>query len=452
MKKGSTLFNIATGIRQSFSAGLLEKSQIEHLEKNIFFKWKPNAFIWLEQYKGLRRWSPKNKSSTPPRGTFVLIRIGKEKYIKRDLCQFRSASVSSYNRIEKEQGSDGRKNHLKPRQIKALEKIPFWAWSIADAKWKEAFLALLKFVSENGNPYVPATDCKVTLQPSGRIINLSRWCSKQRFLYAKSELKAIRVKQLNAVNFDWTGQLIPKVQKSKLDESDLDERVSRLARWVDIHGHAYVRQKETFENTKLGLFVAYLRNAYAEKKNYPMLPTDIINTVDALHPTWLWSGIDARYTKAFAASDQCISALMKTEGDHKVNRIIRYAVYAGLRITDINNFEITQHHGVRCFYLPERAGYKERYIPTHFSLVDIAPLKSNYQTLASKFNRLDVLKLETKEESQFFSLHLSFREKLIKIGLNAQIVNGLSGFNPRMEWSVEEMETIKDAINQISYE
>ena len=183
-----------------------------------------------------------------------------------------------------------------------------------------------------------------------------------------------------------------------------------------------------------------------------MLPTDIINKVEALHPTWLWSGIDTRYTKAFAASDQCISDLMKTEEDHEVTIAIRYAVYAGLRITEINNFEITQHHGVRCFYLPERAGFKERYIPIHFSLLDIAPLKSNYQTLTSKFNRLNVLKLETKEESQFFSLHLSFKEKLIKIGLNAQIVNGLSGFNPRMEWSAEEMKTLKDAIDQISYD
>ena len=62
------------------------------------------------------------------------------------------------------------------------------------------------------------------------------------------------------------------------------------------------------------------------------------------------------------------------------------------------------------------------------------------------------MKGANQEERQYFSLHLTFREKLQEIGLDAQVINGLSGYNPRMEWSVEEMETIKDAINQISYE
>jgi len=58
----------------------------------------------------------------------------------------------------------------------------------------------------------------------------------------------------------------------------------------------------------------------------------------------------------------------------------------------------------------------------------------------------------SKEGRQFFSSHLTFREKLKGIGLDAQVINGLSGYNPRMEWSAEQMEIIKDAINQISYE
>jgi hypothetical protein len=58
----------------------------------------------------------------------------------------------------------------------------------------------------------------------------------------------------------------------------------------------------------------------------------------------------------------------------------------------------------------------------------------------------------SKEARQFFSLHLTFREKLRKLGLDSQLINGLSGYNLRMEWSAEEMKTLKDAIDQISYD
>ena len=116
------------------------------------------------------------------------------------------------------------------------------------------------------------------------------------------------------------------------------------------------------------------------------------------------------------------------------------------------NFQIKQHHGVLCFYLPKRTGYCEHYVPIHSSLVEIQQATKSTQSLGTFYRRLDVMRDASKEERQFFSLHLTFREKLKEIGLDSQLINGLSGYNPRMEWSAEEMKTLKDAINQISYD
>tara|TARA_B100000524_G_scaffold334659_1_gene223361 strand:+ start:415 stop:573 length:159 start_codon:yes stop_codon:yes gene_type:complete len=48
-------------------------------------------------------------------------------------------------------------------------------------------------------------------------------------------------------------------------------------------------------------------------------------------------------------------------------------------------------------------------------------------------------------------LHLTFREKLKTLGLDIQIINGLSGYNPRLDWSKENIVLMKNAIDQIEY-
>ena len=181
------------------------------------------------------------------------------------------------------------------------------------------------------------------------------------------------------------------------------------------------------------------------------MTTDIISAFESMHDTWLWSAADTREGKSYPTSNDKAKLLLKSRKDHEINRVIRYALYAGLRIFESVHFQIKQHQGVLCFYLPKRAGYCEHYVPIHTDLIEVQRATKSNASLTWFYSRLDVNDA-SHEGQRFISLHLTFREKLKEIGLDSQLINALSGYNPRMEWSAEEMETIKDAINQISYE
>jgi superfamily II DNA or RNA helicase len=444
--------NIAKGLRQAYTSRTLEGKWVDFLEKELFFKWDPEMFWWLEQYKGLRRWARKHKSPSPLKGTTCKIKIGESTFEDRNISLFRSTCVKSYNYwILGEQGKrEIPPRKLSDRQFKAIGNIPFWVWDANKHRWEEAFTALLDYIAENGDPHVPASRHKVVLA-SGRTLDLSRWCVKQRYAYDDGKLSAEKISRLNSVNFDWTGELAPKKKKFKLDQSDFDGRIVLLQQWIDLHGHAYVPQDESFKGESLGNIVSWWRQAYFGKGRRP-LTTQQINTLESLHPTWLWSAADIREGISFPKPDHDAKSLLNSRKDHEINRVIQYGLYAGLRVFESVNFQIKQHHGVLCFYLPKRTGYCEHYVPIHSSLVEIQQATKSTQSLGTFYRRLAVMRDASKEERQFFSLHLTFREKLKEIGLDSQLINGLSGYNPRMEWSAEEMKTLKDAIDQISYD
>jgi len=444
--------NIAKGLRQAYTSGTLEDKWIDFLEKELFFKWNPEMFWWLEQYKGLRRWARKHKSSSPPRGTTCKIKIGESTFEDRNISLFRSGCVKSYKYWT--MGEQGKRKippkKLNDRQYRAIGNIPFWVWDARNHRWEEAFTALMDYITENGEPHVPANKHQVVLR-SGRLLDLSRWCVKQRYAYDDENLSAEKISRLNSVNFDWTGELAPKKKKFKLDQSDFDGRVVLLKQWVELNGHAYVPQDESFKGESLGNIVSWWRQAYFGKGRRP-LTAQQINILESVHPTWLWSAADIREGISFPKPDYEAKSLLNSRKDHEINRVIQYGLYAGLRVFESVNFQIKQHHGVLCFYLPKRTGYCEHYVPIHKSLVEIQQATKSTQSLGTFYRRLDVMRDASKEARQFFALHLTFREKLRKLGLDSQLINGLSGYNLRMEWSAEEMKTLKDAIDQISYD
>jgi len=48
-------------------------------------------------------------------------------------------------------------------------------------------------------------------------------------------------------------------------------------------------------------------------------------------------------------------------------------------------------------------------------------------------------------------LHVTFRAKLAESGLDGEIINGLSGWNPRIDWDAKTLLQAKEAIHQIAY-
>ena len=207
-KENADAYVIAKGLRQAYFSETLEDNWINYLENKLFFKWNPDFFWWLEQYKGLRRWARKHKSSSPPRGTTCRIKVGELHFEDRDISLFRNRCIKSYKYwILGEKGKiKTAPKKLTDRQIKAIESIPFWTWNANDQRWQEAFSELLKFTADNGHPHVEPTGHNVKLE-SGRKLDLSRWCVKQRIAYGEGRMRATRETLLNSVSFDWTGDL-----------------------------------------------------------------------------------------------------------------------------------------------------------------------------------------------------------------------------------------------------
>ena len=213
-KENADAYVIAKGLRQAYFSKTLEDNWIHYLENKLFFKWNPDLFWWLEQYKGLRRWARKHKSSSPPRGTTCRIKVGELHFENRDISLFRNRCIKSYKYwILGEKGKiKTAPKKLTDRQIKAIESIPFWTWNANDQRWQEAFSELLKFNADHGHPHVEATGHNVKFE-SGRKLDLSRWCAKQRIAYAEGRMRATRETLLNSVSFDWTGDLAKKKKK-----------------------------------------------------------------------------------------------------------------------------------------------------------------------------------------------------------------------------------------------
>jgi hypothetical protein len=309
---------------------------------------------------------------------------------------------------------------------------------------------LLNYITENGNPNVPATKHSIEL-PSGRKLDLSRWCVKQRLAYDKGNLLPERLEKLNSINFDWTGDLAPKKKKFRLNDEDFDKRLNLLAQWSVINGHANVPQNEYFEGEQLGTIVSWWRQSYFGKGRTPLSRTQI-QKIEAVHPTWLWSAADLRDGVANPISDKNALELLEIRKGHEINRAIQYGLFGGLRLFDATHFEVKQQHGILCFYLPKRSGYQERYVPVHHSILEIKQATSTAQSLGILFKRLHRLNQQAKEDRLiFFSLHMTFRVKLKELGLDSKIINGLSGYNPRMNWSKENLILIKAAIDKITY-
>ena len=179
---------------------------------------------------------------------------------------------------------------------------------------------------------------------------------------------------------------------------------------------------------------------------------ELRRSLEAVHPTWMWSAADAREGIARPVTDTFANELLLARPDHEISKVIRLGLFAGFRLFDAANFEIKQAHGMFCLYVKERVGYGERYIPIHESLTDLSQAKNTPQALGTFYRRLPPFKdWPTEQKILFGSLHVTFRAKLAEAGLDGEIINGLSGWNPRIDWDAKTLLQAKEAINEITY-
>ncbi|MDB2707246.1 Helicase associated domain protein [Pseudomonadales bacterium] len=446
---------LAKGLKQAKAAGTLEQHWIDVLEKELYFKWDIGAFWWNSDYKALRRWSRVNKTAVPPKKTKIAVRIADKKTEERDIELFRTRCVTQYSYWVTNKGEvTARKippRRLTDKQISALERIPYWVWDARFGRWLNYYNALLQFIKREGNPHVPANKHKETM-PDGEVLDLSRWLSKQRVRFKSGELEQDRIEKLNKIGFDWSGDLAPKKKKFKLDDSDMSGRVDILSDYVREHGHAVVKQDVIFKGFKLGSMVGRWRAMYHGKDRRREMPSELKRSLEAVHPTWMWSAADAREGIAQPVRDTFANDLLSQRPDHEISKVIRLGLFAGFRLFDAANFDIRQLHGVFCLHVDERGGYGERYIPVHGALTDLSAAKNTPQALGTFYRRLPQFKDHPAEQKILFgSLHVTFRTKLAAIGLDSEIINGLSGWNPRIDWDAATLLQAKAAIQQITY-
>jgi superfamily II DNA or RNA helicase len=447
--------SLAKGLKRARAEGKLEQHWIDVLEKELYFKWDVGAFWWNSDYKALRRWARKNKTSSPPKNTEVEVHISRNQTRTRNIELFRTRCVSQYNYWAANKGTvTARKippRRLTDKQICALERIPYWVWDANLARWLKYYNALLQFIKREGNPHVPANKHQ-EIMPDGEALDVSRWLSKQRLRYRKAELEQDRIKLLDEIGFDWSGDLAPKKKKFQLNDADMNERVDILLDYVSENGHAVVKQGVIFKGFKLGSMVMRWRLMYHGKDRRRVMSPELRNSLEAVHPTWIWSAADAREGIAQPVCDTVANDLLSQRPDHEISKVIRLGLFAGLRLFDAANFDIRERHGIFCLHVEQRSGYCERYIPVHKALTDLSAAKNTPQALGAFYRRLPSFKDHPAEQKILFgSLHVTFRTKLAAIGLDREIINGLSGWNPRIEWDAETLLQAKEAIQKITY-
>jgi len=443
--------------RALYNSGVLASHRIARLELLCpdGWVWDVDAFWWNSQYKALRRWASKNKTSVVPKKTKIAVPVSNRKTEDRDIELFRTRCVTQYNYWVMNKGEvTARKippRRLTDKQINALERIPYWVWDARDAGWLTYYKALLQFIEREGNPHVPANKHKETM-PDGEVLALSTWNYHQRSYYKNGTLNQSRINKLNSIGYDWSGDLAPKKKKALLDDSVMYERVDILSDYVKKYGHAIVKQDVIFKGFQLGGMVSKWRSMYHGKDRRKIMSPAVREALEAVHPTWMWSAADAREGIAQPVRDTFANDLLSQRPDHEISKVIRLGLFAGFRLFDAANFDIRQLHGVFCLHVDERGGYGERYIPVHGALTDLSAAKNTPQALGTFYRRLPPFKDHPAEQKILFgSLHVTFRTKLAAIGLDSEIINGLSGWNPRIDWDAATLLQAKEAIRQISY-
>ena len=166
----------------------------------------------------------------------------------------------------------------------------------------------------------------------------------------------------------------------------------------------------------------------------------------------MWSAADAREGIAMPVSDAFAARLLAQRSDHEISKVIRLGLFAGFRLFDASNFGVKRIHGIFCLHDEKRTGYCERYIAIHEALTDLNPAKNTPQALGVFYRRLPPFKDSPVEQKILFgSLHVTFRSKLASVGLDSEIINGLSGWNPRVIWDSTTLLKARDALAEITY-
>jgi predicted chitinase len=236
--------------------------RIQELE-SLGFEWKPSlAPLWEDRLSELAEYRKVHGHCNVPKNCSENSRLASWVAIQR----------KTY-RLQRE----GKKSHMTPLQIQALENLGFEWNSLGaalGAAWEDRLSELADYRKNQGHCNVPHMYSENT--------KLAHWVTTQRKTYRlhqegkTSPMTLSRIRKLESIDFEWASH-----------GAAWEDRLSELADYRKIYGHCNVPNKYS-ENTRLGNWVQQQRRDYRsqlEGKKSP-LTTFRIQALESLGFEW----------------------------------------------------------------------------------------------------------------------------------------------------------------------
>lgn len=268
-KDGFALGFIAQGLRNSYFAGKLEDHWVRYLEDKLFFIWDIEKYLWLYQYKALRRWCFKNKRSVPPKELRIEIPIGPKATITRSIEQFRNRHLSMYKywQLGERDNRAVPPKEMTEREILAFEKIPYWTWDSREAAYRE-FIEMARSFLETNN----ASKINKDVVHNGY----------------KLGAKLVKIRSRKDIVPDF---VLDFLVSAGVDlnpfETKWQEMFELLLSYVSEFKSAHVKQSARYKGEPLGSWVSTQRTNYKAGR----LSKERITKLEAVNG-WLWDASD----------------------------------------------------------------------------------------------------------------------------------------------------------------
>lgn len=234
--------------------------RIERLEALPGWSWNLTEARWAQNFAALQRFAAEHGHPFPP-------------------SRYRSAEGYRLAAWISNQRRTLGKDPLSMKRRARFESLPGWSWNRPDTRWEDAFNELAEHLERTGE-----------LRVAGRT-SLANWMHRQRSLYHRGELDAVRARRLAALR-GWTWNPL---------DSGWDANFGALSDYVARTGRARPPQSYTTDSGfRLGYWVSDQRRRRAA------LTEERRQQLEAL-PGWTWNGNEAQWEdfitalRAFAA-------------------------------------------------------------------------------------------------------------------------------------------------------
>lgn len=284
--------------RSQYFKNKLDAEKIRRIELIQNWEWNPTESRWKLFYDALAEFAGTNGHSHPPRSLIVHnMELGE--WVKARRTEFNSGKLSS-------------------SRIQELEAIPGWTWDPFEDQWQFMYQHLLSEVEKNQESLPKTFSNK----------SISRWVRNQHQLKSLNKLPQTRIALLEQIKgWHWNyGTVL---------HANWDEMFDVLCKYVEIEGHARVRDKSTFQGVKLGTWVSVQRRRKAEGT----ITQDQLQRLEAL-TRWSWNPIEDDWHETF----QELLTFIKANGHGRPSRL------------NTKESELAQWIGV------QRSAYKDRKI------------------------------------------------------------------------------------------